>query len=153
MAENQPLLPQPRVKDTQDENEVHQAPPPRTLRDYLQPAGVSTPSCMIFPENIGHMDIKPGVIRLLPKFHGLESEELYLHLKEFDEIIGTLHFLNVSNDTVRLKLFPFSLKENAKTWLHSLRPQSIGRWNDMTREFIKKIFPYHKTNTFRKLIM
>ncbi|MGV7959493.1 hypothetical protein PJP14_29775, partial [Mycobacterium kansasii] len=74
-------------------------------------------------------------------------------MKEFDEIIATLYFPNVSEDTVRLKLFPFSLKEKAKTWLHSLRPRSIGTWNDMQREFIKKFFPHHKTITLRKAIM
>ncbi|MGV8048601.1 hypothetical protein PJP07_30835 [Mycobacterium kansasii] len=28
--------------------------------------------------------------------------------------------------------------------MHSLHPRSIGRWNDMTREFTKKFFSYHK---------
>ncbi|MGV8048613.1 hypothetical protein PJP07_30905 [Mycobacterium kansasii] len=50
-------------------------------------------------------------------------------------------------------MFHFSLKEKTKSWLHSLRPWSIGTWADMTREFLKKFFLYHKTNTLRKAIM
>ena len=137
----------------QDENEVHNEPPFRSLRDYLQPARTSTPSCMVFPVNAGNIDFKPGVIQLLPKFHGLDTESPYLHLREFDEVIATLHYDNVSDDLVRLKLFPFSLKEKAKFWLHSLRPRTIGTWQEMTKEFLKKFFPIHKTNTLKRDIM
>ena len=64
--------------------------PIRKLRDYLQPTRTSTPSCMVIPSTGGTFDIKPGIIQLLPKFHGLDSESPYLHLKEFDEVCSTL---------------------------------------------------------------
>uniref|UniRef100_A0A2N9J0B0 Retrotransposon gag domain-containing protein n=1 Tax=Fagus sylvatica TaxID=28930 RepID=A0A2N9J0B0_FAGSY len=137
----------------QGENERNNAIPVRTLRDYLQPTRASTPSCIVFPNVVGNFEMKPGVIQLLPKFHGLDSENPYLHLKEFDEVCATLQYNNVTDDVVRLKLFPFSLKEKAKSWLHSLRPNTIRTWQEMTREFLKKFFPTHKTNTLRKNIM
>jgi hypothetical protein len=34
-------------------------------------------------------------------------------------------------NTIRLKLFPFSLKDKAKTWLQNLRPGSIRTWDEM----------------------
>ncbi len=60
---------------------------------------------MVFPPNVGTFEIKPGVIQLLPKFHGLDSKSPYLHLKEFDEVCGTLHYAGVTEEIVRLKLF------------------------------------------------
>ena len=138
------------------ENEVHpnqENRGMRTLREYLQPVRTSTPSCMIFPTNMGHFELKPEIIQLLPKYHGLDSESPYLHLKEFEEVCATMHAPNVNHDTIRLKMFPFSLKEKAKSWLHSLRPRSIGTWQEMQREFLKKFFPTHRTNTLRKNIM
>jgi hypothetical protein len=54
--------------------------PIRTLRDYLQPTRKSTLSCMVFPVKVRNFDIKPRLIQLLPNFHGLDSESLYLHL-------------------------------------------------------------------------
>ena len=60
--------------------------PIRTLQDYLQSTRTSTPSCMVIPSTGGTFDIKPRIIQLLPKFHGLDSESPYLHLKEFDEV-------------------------------------------------------------------
>ena len=149
---NQPQNPAPNLTEL-DENEVGNVPQPRTLRDYLQPARTSTPSCIIFPHNVGNIDFKPGLIQLLPRFHGLDSESAYLHIKEFEEVIATIHYDNVTKDTIKLKLFPFSLKEKAKSWLHSLRPRSIGTWAEMTQEFLKKFFPTHRTNALRRAIM
>jgi hypothetical protein len=58
----------------QVENEHNNAVLVRTLRDYLQPTKASTPSRIVFPNVVGNFDMKPGVIQLLPKFHGLNSE-------------------------------------------------------------------------------
>jgi dsDNA-binding SOS-regulon protein len=102
---------------------------------------------------VGNIDFKPGLIQLLPRFHGLDSESAYLHIKEFEEVIATINYDNVTKDTIKLKLFHFSLKEKAKSWLHSLRPRSIGTWAEMTREFLKKFFPTHRTNALRRAIM
>ena len=43
----------------------------------------------------GQFETKPGVIRLLPKFHGLESKSAYLHLKEFEEVRAAIQLRNV----------------------------------------------------------
>jgi hypothetical protein len=34
-------------------------------------------------------------------------------------------------NTIRLKLFPFLLKDKAKTWLQNLRLGSICAWDEM----------------------
>ena len=44
---------------------------------------------------------------------------------------------------MRLKLFPFTLKDKAKIWLNSLSPRSIQTWTDLKAEFLKKFFPTH----------
>ncbi len=71
-------------------SEHNNAVPVRTLRDYLQLIKDSTPSCIVFPNVVGNFEMKPSVIQLLPKFHRLDSENPYLHLKEFDEDCATL---------------------------------------------------------------
>jgi hypothetical protein len=55
-------------------------------------------------------------------------------------------------NTIRLKLFPFSLKDKAKTWLQNLRPGSIHAWDKMQQQFLKKFFPSHRTNSFKRQI-
>ena len=53
---------------------------------------------------------------------------------------------------MRLKLFPFTLKDKAKIWLNSLRLRSICTWTDLQAEFLKKFFPTHRTNGLKKQI-
>ena len=53
---------------------------------------------------------------------------------------------------MRLKLFPFTLKDKAKIWLNSLRPRSIRTWTDLQAEFLKKFFPTHRTNGLKRKI-
>ena len=53
------------------------------------------------------------MISLLPKFHGLDFENPYLHFKEFKEVCATFHDQSCNKETIRLKLFPFSLKDKA----------------------------------------
>ena len=33
----------------------------RTLHKFLEPTRTTTLSCMIFPTNVGHFDLKPGI--------------------------------------------------------------------------------------------
>jgi hypothetical protein len=55
-------------------------------------------------------------------------------------------------NTIRLKLFPFLLKDKAKTWLQNLRSGSIPAWDEMQQHFLKKFFPSHRTNSFKRQI-
>ena len=55
----------------------------------------------------------------------MESENPYAHIKEFEDVCNTFQEGGASIDLMRLKLFPFTLKDKAKIWLNSLRPRSI----------------------------
>ena len=130
----------------------YERPPRRTLEEYLHPTRTATPSCMMFAPNAPHVDFRPGMIQYLPTFHGLESENPYVHIREFEEVVATFHDRFGTTDTIRLKFFPFALKDRAKSWLYSLRPRSIGSWGEMTQEFFNKYFPHHKTNALKRKI-
>ncbi|CAN6455423.1 unnamed protein product [Victoria cruziana] len=90
---------------------------------------------------------------MLPSFHGLASEDPYRHLDEFLDVCATVKISHVDDGALRLRLFPFSLKERARDWLKSLPPSvSIATWEDLQREFLKKYFPIGKTNHYRRAI-
>ena len=103
----------------------------RILRDHMNPTRTSAPSCIVFPHDASHFNFKLGIIQLLPSFHGLDLENPYLHLREFEEVCKTYNDLNCSMNTIRLKPFYFSLKDKAKTWLQNLRSGSIRGWDEM----------------------
>ena len=124
----------------------------RTIREYLQPPCISTSSCFIFPLNTNNFRVRPGMIPLIPNFHGLELENPYLHLKEFEEVCVAFNDQGCNEEIIRLKLFSFSLKDKAKTWFNSLKPRSIGTWQEMQCVFLKKFFPSHKTIALKRQI-
>ena len=98
------------------------------------------------------MVVKPYLVPLLPAFHGLESENPYTHIREFEEVCNTFKEDATTLDLMRLKLFPFTLKDKAKIWLNSLRPRTIRNWTEMQAEFLKKFFSTHKTNSLKRQI-
>ena len=95
----------------------------RSMRDRMHPPCMSAPSCIVPPTE--QLVIRPHIVPLLPTFHGMESENPYAHIKEFEEVCNTFQEGGASIDLMRLKLFPFTLKDKAKIWLNSLRPMSI----------------------------
>jgi len=72
-----------------------------------------------------HYEIKPGTIQSLPSFLGFSTENPYDFLGEFLAICSTINLSGFTEDGLRMRLFPFSLKERAKHWFHSLAPNSI----------------------------
>ena len=57
---------------------------------------------------------------LLPTFHGMEREYPYSYIREFGEVCNTFKEKTATMDLMRLKLFPFTLKDKAKIWIDSL---------------------------------
>nr|CAN63646.1 hypothetical protein VITISV_012334 [Vitis vinifera] len=117
----------------------------RSMRDRMHPPRMSAPS-------LEQLVIRPHIVPLLPTFLGMESENPYAHIKEFEDVCNTFQEGGASIDLMRLKLFPFTLRDKAKIWLNSLRPRSIRTWIDLQAKFLKKFFPTHRTNGLKKQI-
>ncbi|KAK8528234.1 hypothetical protein V6N12_074768 [Hibiscus sabdariffa] len=65
-------------------------------------------------------------------FGGTPNENARQHLKSFLEICNSFKIHRVSNDVLKLKLFPYSLRDKAKTWLNNLQPGSLQSWTQKT---------------------
>jgi len=62
-------------------------------------------------------------------------------------------YKEVDGDTIKLKLFPFSLRGRAKEWLQSLPRNSIDSWDKCKDAFIGKYYPPAKIIQLRSNIM
>ena len=58
-------------------------------------------------------ELKPSIMNLLPSFYGRTNESPLEHVTEFIEVCSTLGHLGVSKEVIRLRLFPFTLKDEA----------------------------------------
>ena len=101
------------------------------------------PLCITFPtlDATTTFELKYGLIHLLPTFHGLAGEDPHKHLKELHVVCTSMKPTGVTEDQVKLRAFPFSLKDSTKDWLYYLPSRSIITWNKMKRLFLEKYFP------------
>ncbi|KAK9187629.1 hypothetical protein WN944_019027 [Citrus x changshan-huyou] len=125
----------------------------RPFKDYFSPLANLSTSCIRYPNVVARsFELKPSVLNCLPTFYGLENEDPYNHLNDFHAICQTFKYENFSDDDVKLRLFPFSLKDRAHSWLNTLSANSITSWEQMVTKFLNKYFPVHKTNAIRRKI-
>ena len=122
----------------------------RSMRDHIHPPRVSAHYCIIPPAE--DVAIRPYMVPLLPTFHGMKNENPYTHIRDFEEVCVTFKEGAIDMDLLKLKAFPLTLKDKAKTLLNSLRPRTIRSWAKLQAQFFKKNFSAHKTNNLKRQI-
>ena len=118
--------------------------------------GEVVPLCITYPEPAegkeADFELKSGFLHHLPKFHGLNSEDPNKHLKEFQFVCGSMCPKNGDINILKMKAFPFSLDDRAKTWLFDLPAGHVNTWDKLKSEFLTKYFPASKVTILRKQI-
>ena len=94
-----------------------------TLKDYVRPV-VNENNSGIRRQtiNANNFELKPALISMVQQaqFSGSPLDDPNIHLKMFLEICDTVKMNGVTEDIIRLRLFPFSLRDKARGWLQSL---------------------------------
>ncbi|KAK8676075.1 hypothetical protein V6N13_034129 [Hibiscus sabdariffa] len=104
---------------------------------------------------VEHFELKPvmfNMLNTLDQFGGSPTENARQHLKSFLEICNSFKIHGVSNDVLKLKLFPYSLRDKAKTWLNNLQPGSLQSWTQLCRSFLAKFSYTNMTDHLRNQI-
>ena len=142
---------EPQPEEQQSQQGVQREPNAyRSMRDHIHPPRVSAPSCIIpLIEDVG---VRPYLVPLLQTFHGMENENPYTHIRDFEEVCTTFKEGAIDMELLKLKAFPLTLKGKAKILLNSLRPRTIKNWAELQAEFLKKFFSAHKTNNLKRKI-
>ncbi|KAA3456945.1 oligopeptide transporter 4-like [Gossypium australe] len=113
------------------------------------------PNLDVVRENINHsminannFETKLTMIRMIQKnlqFCGSMNEDPNQHLKRFLTIYNPFKYNGVIDDAIRLRLFHFSLINNAFMWLDSQPMDSINTWDELASRFLAKYFLPSKT--------
>ncbi|XP_027082414.1 uncharacterized protein [Coffea arabica] len=126
----------------------------QTLRELAAPNLNQQPLCITFPSLNDNtpFELKSGLIHLLPSFHGLPGEEPYKHLQEFDIVCNNMKPSGITEEQIKMRAFPSSLKDSVKGWLYYLPPGSITTWDQLKKKFLDKYFLASRAASLRKEI-
>ncbi|GJR81785.1 hypothetical protein Tco_0152570 [Tanacetum coccineum] len=116
-----------------DKNHIH------TLGDYSIPSHEGYRNSIELPEGNNVAPLRSDTIRLVQNeclFHGLRSENPNQHLKDFLKLVDSLNLDVASRERMRLRLFQFSIRDQAINWLERFPTGSISTWEDLTTCFL-----------------
>ena len=103
--------------------------------EFLEPPPKPTlpSSCELHPSLIAMVLAQP--------FLGHDNENPCQHLHEFEEMCSCLSISGMTHETLRWKLFPFSLMEKGKQWYtHAVESTNV-EWDELKDKFYLAFFP------------
>jgi len=72
-------------------------------------------------------------------------ENPHIHLHNFLAKCDRIKLNGIFADAIKLRLFPFSLKDKATDLLLNEEPNSFTTWEALSKAFLNKYFPSGKT--------
>nr|GFA37817.1 hypothetical protein [Tanacetum cinerariifolium] len=127
----------------------------RTMAELLQaPTEGYEDAIVTLKIAANNFKLKHGLINLIQnkQFFKHDKEDPHAHIRYFRKITSTMRVPNVPSSSIKLMLFPFSLKEAARIWLKKEPHRSILTWDDLVTKFINQFFPPSKTTNLRNQI-
>nr|GEY75896.1 reverse transcriptase domain-containing protein [Tanacetum cinerariifolium] len=91
----------------------------RTMEELLQAPTKGYGEAIVIPKILAeNFEIKTNLLQLVQakKFHGRENDNPHTHIINFKRMTATLKYKDVSNDAIKLMLFPYSLEDRARIW-------------------------------------
>ena len=116
------------------------------LEEFALPPTVVQTTIRGPPIQANNFELKSVTLQMLQDilFHGFPNENPNMHLTNFIEVCDTVKYNGVTEEELRLRLFPLSIGDREKHWLISQPPDSITSWKDLVHNFLTKFFPTRK---------
>ncbi|XP_022891637.1 uncharacterized protein LOC111406443 [Olea europaea var. sylvestris] len=112
---------------------------------FLTPIAAPMRSSIVYPDfGVNNFQIRPDWINLMSntlQFYGLPQENPNTHISRFLRNCQNFHAPGVNEDAIKLRLFPFTLRDAALEWLDAEPHASITTWEELIRKFCNKFFP------------
>ena len=99
----------------------------RSMRDHIHPPRVSAPSCIIPPTE--DVAVRPYLVPLLPTYHGMENENPYTHIRDFEEVCTTFKEGMMDMDLLtplQLKMVRGFTSAGRDSWRPSVHAHTMG---------------------------
>ncbi|XP_047979131.1 uncharacterized protein LOC125221046 [Salvia hispanica] len=128
------------VKQVKEKNELQATVPVQNMYAYRE---VENPPIGNDGIDANHFELKPGLLNMAEAnaFAGNANEDPNKHLTKFIQISNTVKLNGVRDELIRLRLFSFSLRDDARDWYDSMGSGSVKTWDAMVDLFLEKYFP------------
>nr|GEV12044.1 reverse transcriptase domain-containing protein [Tanacetum cinerariifolium] len=117
----------------------------RTMEELCQPSlngrGGPIAPIAIQATNFGLKNDMIQQVQNSCQFHGVPSDDANKHLDKFLHVTQSIKVNGVTDDALRLYLFPHSLTHHAIAWFDHLPRNSINTFEQMAKMFLGKYFP------------
>src|SRR3954469_6087912 len=132
--------------DSESEEVMGENPSPleRLLGDY---GATNTPGGRLTivnqPVNAANFQLHPSTINQLERkpFTRKVNEDANKHLQRFLTMSTTLKIEGHTEEAKKLRMFPFTLAEEAEEWFYSIPAGSITSWEEIEKAFLNEYFP------------
>ncbi|CAN0858215.1 hypothetical protein LINGRAHAP2_LOCUS7135 [Linum grandiflorum] len=123
-----------------------------TLQDYTKPSATGSQASVAPPTpTSATFELRTNLINLI-HCEGQSDENPCTHLVEFLSYCDTIKIQGASDDYIRLMLFKWSLRGQAKRWLNSQPGGKFTTWADLSQAFVEESYPPSKTASIRESI-
>nr|GFA48531.1 hypothetical protein [Tanacetum cinerariifolium] len=117
----------------------------QTMKELCQPSlngrGGTIAPISIQATNFGLKNDMIQQVQNSCQFHGLPGDDANKHLDKFLHVTQSIKVNAVTDDALRLYLFPHSLTHHATAWFDHLPRNSINTFEQMAKMFLGKYFP------------
>nr|GEY54211.1 reverse transcriptase domain-containing protein [Tanacetum cinerariifolium] len=125
----------------------------RTMEELCQPTlngqGGPITSIAIQAMNFGLKNDMIQQVQNSCQFHGLSGDDANKHLDKFLHVSQSIKVNGVTDDALRLYIFPHSLIHYATAWFDRLLRNSITTFEQMAKMFLEKYFPPYMVTKLR----
>lgn len=124
----------------------------REMRELARPVVTNSISYIQLPPAARNYELKALSYNMLPNFHGLPNEDPLTFIRDFYAIVEHFPLNGLNEDQLRMRCFPYTMKDRAKAWLMSLPANSLTTWGEIYDKFMGKYYSYQKTTNLRQQI-
>ena len=155
MVGNHNLVPTEIEEETNQENQTVVAGRERQLvmKEYARPIISTVVSCIQLGEASRNYELKNIHFTLLSSFYGIPNEDSLIFTWDFYAIVQTFPLQGLMEGQLRMRCFPYTLKDRAKAWLVTLPPNSLRIWEAVYKKFMGKFYSHQKATKLRTKIV
>jgi hypothetical protein len=113
------------------------------------------PSLVLEQNHSSSCELHPSLKAMVwaQPFSGHENENPCNHLLDFEEMCSCLSISGMTQETLRWKLFPFSLTGKVKQWYTDAVESTNGDWDELKDKFCHALFPMSCISSLPRAIL